>query len=169
LPLLASVNTIYTFKLTSTQTSLLFLCNLILKEISVKQEVFTGSIVLCLVLSLCASCCARTYTTEEGTPSYTVETLIIAYETQDIDMYLSVLPAKMRTAAEASRAMMGDMFEDTMKKQLSQWGLQVKGASVTDEKVEGDKATVTLSNEAGKTVNVPCIKESDGWKIDVGK
>jgi len=104
---------------------------------------------------------------EPGTASYCVESLIRAAKTGDVDLYLSVLPSEASAAAEASRGLLGDKFDELMKPQLAATASGVKDARVTGEVVTGNKAKVTLTDAKGETVVIDCIKEADGWKLDL--
>ena len=102
-------------------------------------------------------------------PSYTVETLIMAIEDEDVDLYISVLPVKFREEAKKSRAVMGDKFDDIMKQQLGAFSSILNGAFVTGEKIDGDKAQVTVSDDSNSTDTISCIKEAGGWVIEIKK
>jgi hypothetical protein len=126
-----------------------------------------AAVVLGIMIYVSTSCCSRGYTTDPGTPSFTIESLMIAAETGDVDLYLSILPSKLRQKAEAGRSMMGDNYDETMRQQMDVTASQIKGASVTGETIKGDKATVTVLKE-GQAITILCIRESDGWKLGIG-
>ena len=123
-----------------------------------------------LGVAVMSSGCGRSGpSAEPGTPSYCVESLIESARDGDIDLYLSVLPSELRDQAEKSRSMMGDKFDDFMRKQLAQTAAQVKGCSVTGEEIDGDTAKVTVTHPSGDTTVIDCIEEADGWKLDLLK
>ena len=108
------------------------------------------------------------FSAEPGTPSHTVERLMKAAETGDVELYLSVLPAQVRAMSEQSRKMLGDQFDALMKTQLAATAAGVKGATVTGEKVTGTRAAVTVKGADGSTADIPCVKEGDKWVLDLG-
>ena len=122
---------------------------------------------ICTVIAV--SCGKKEYTSSPGTPSHTVETLIMAIEDEDVDLCISVFPVQFREEAKKSRALIGDKFDDIMKQQLGANKDNLKGAYVNGEKIEGDKAQVTVSDSSGSTDTIPCIKEADRWVIDLKK
>ena len=40
-----------------------------------------------------------------------------------------------------------------------------KGATVSSPKVTGDNATVKVTSKAGRTIELPLVKEGGGWKV----
>jgi len=104
---------------------------------------------------------------EPGTPSYCIQTLMKATKDGDVDLYMTVMPAQFTAHMKKSRPMMGDKFEPIMQKQLANTAASMEGARITGEKLNGDKATVTVTSPDGSTAEMPCIKEADGWKLDL--
>ena len=118
---------------------------------------------------LVLSGCGKEYrsTSQPGTASSTVKTLIKAVEDDDIDAYLSVLPAEIRAVSEQSRQMLGAKFDEVMSKQLATNRKQVEGARVTGEKIDGDTAKVTLTSGSGEPITFDLVREGDEWKLDL--
>ena len=131
-----------------------------------KKKVATTTVVLiCAILTNCGGS-GTEVTADPGTPSYAMQNLIKSVLEEDVDLYLSLLNEKARLTAESSREKLGKArFESLMKNQMGGWQRQWRGLSVTGEEIDGDKATVTLSDPTGDSVDVDLVEEYDGWKL----
>lgn len=59
-------------------------------------------------------------------------------------------------------------FKRTMKSNLNQNKTHMKDARVTGEKINGNKATVTVTVSTGESFPMDLVREDDGWALDVG-
>jgi hypothetical protein len=92
-----------------------------------------------------------------NSPSSVVRQLFTAIEKSDTDKINEVM------TAEAAPLML--MFAEKAKGMIKEQGKIVK----TDEKIDGDTATVTVTFEDGSTEDFSLIKVDGKWKITMEK
>lgn len=104
-------------------------------------------------------------TAAPGTPSHALQRFIKAVHEGDIEAYYGLMQESASVPALQALAARPDLVKPRTLEDMAKASTQLAGATVEDEKIEGNTATVVLRQRDGTTFNMSLVKETDGWKL----
>jgi hypothetical protein len=104
-------------------------------------------------------------TAAPGTPSHALQRFIKAVHEGDVEAYYGLMQESARVPALQALAARPDLVKPRTLEDMAKASAKLAGATVENEKIEGNTATVVLKQRDGTTFNMSLVKEADGWKL----